>query len=217
MSNWAIEPSLVFSSSPVVPVMVIDKVEDALPMAQALSEGGIKVFEITLRTDAALDAIRTISNTMPDAMVGAGTVINEAQYDAAVAAGARFVISPGITTGLLEHARQGTAPLIPGCATPSEVMTALAHGYDHLKFFPAEVNGGVKALKAISAPLPQIRFCPTGGISPVNMNDYLALACVATIGGSWMLPADLIKAGDWSSITQLSAEAVAMAKGLQTA
>ncbi|MGI9283080.1 MAG: bifunctional 4-hydroxy-2-oxoglutarate aldolase/2-dehydro-3-deoxy-phosphogluconate aldolase [Endozoicomonas sp.] len=217
MSHWAIEPSLVFAASPVVPVMVINKVEEALPMAQALSQGGINVFEITLRTNAALEAIRTISTAMPEAMVGAGTVINEAQYDAAVAAGVKFVISPGITTGLLEHASKGVAPLIPGCATPSEVMTALAHGYDHLKFFPAEVNGGVKALKAISAPLPQVRFCPTGGISPANMNDYLALNCVATIGGSWMLPADLVKAGNWQAITQLSAEAIALSKGQQTA
>jgi 2-dehydro-3-deoxyphosphogluconate aldolase/(4S)-4-hydroxy-2-oxoglutarate aldolase len=212
MSHWVIEPAKVFAASPVVPVMVIDRVEDAVPTARALSEGGITVFEVTLRTEAALSAIKAISEAMPDALVGAGTVINEAQYVAAVAAGAKFIISPGMTSGLLEHAQKGSVPLIPGCATPSEVMTALACGYDHLKFFPAEVNGGVKALKAISASLPQIRFCPTGGISPSNMKDYLALNCVATVGGSWMLPAALINVGNWQEITRLSAEAIGLAK-----
>ncbi|KEI72521.1 bifunctional 4-hydroxy-2-oxoglutarate aldolase/2-dehydro-3-deoxy-phosphogluconate aldolase [Endozoicomonas elysicola] len=210
MSQWATQPAAVFAASPIVPVMVIDHIEDAVPMAQALSEGGIKVFEITLRTDAALEAIRQIAEAMPDAMVGAGTVINASQYDAAVAAGARFVISPGMTPELLAHASQSSAPLIPGCATPSEVMQALSHGYDHLKFFPAEVNGGVKALKAISAPLPQVRFCPTGGIGPDNIKEYLALSCVATIGGSWMLPADVVAARNWPEISRLAAEAVAL-------
>lgn len=211
MNQWQVKPSDVFSASPVVPVMVIERPEDALPMAKALSVGGINVFEITLRTEAALDAIRLISETMPDAMVGAGTVIDEAQYDAAVTAGAKFVISPGMTEALLKHAKTQSAPLIPGCATASEVMLALSHGYDHLKFFPAEANGGVKVLKAISAPLSTVRFCPTGGISTANMRDYLALNCVSTIGGSWMLPAGLIAAGEWSEITRLSAEAVALA------
>lgn len=178
-------------------------------MAQALSEGGIKVFEITLRTDAALEAVRQIAEAMPDAMVGAGTVINASQYDAAVAAGARFVISPGMTPELLAHASQSSAPLIPGCATPSEAMQALSHGYDHLKFFPAEVNVGVKVLKAISAPLPQVRFCPTGG-SGLIIKEYLALSCVATMGGSRMLPADIVAARNWSEISRLAAEAVAL-------
>ena len=210
MSQWTIHPSDVFAASPVVPVMVIEYVEDAVPMACALSEGGINVFEITLRTDAALEAIRQIKEAMPDTMVGAGTVINPVQYDAAVAAGAKFVISPGLTVELLAHAKNCSVPLIPGCATPSEVMQALSLDYDHLKFFPAEVNGGVKALKAISAPLPQVRFCPTGGIGPDNLKDYLSLSYVATIGGSWMVPQDLVVSRNWKAITRLAAEAVAM-------
>ena len=211
MNQWQVKPANVFSASPVVPVMVIERLQDTLPMAKALSAGGINVFEITLRTEAALDAIRLISETMPEAMVGAGTVINEAQYDAAVKAGAKFVICPGMTETLLKYAKTQSVPLIPGCATASEVMLALSQGYNHLKFFPAEANGGIKALKAISAPLASVRFCPTGGINAANMKDYLALNCVSTIGGSWMLPAGLIEAGDWSEITRLSEEAVSLA------
>ncbi|MGL4546287.1 MAG: bifunctional 4-hydroxy-2-oxoglutarate aldolase/2-dehydro-3-deoxy-phosphogluconate aldolase [Plesiomonas sp.] len=208
--NWTVSPADVFATSPVVPVMVINHVADAVPMAKALADGGITVFEVTLRTDAALDAIRAIADAMPEAMIGAGTVINPEQYDAAVAAGAKFIISPGCTRELLDHAKQHSTPLIPGVATPSEVMQALAQGYTHLKFFPAEANGGVTALKAIAAPLPQVRFCPTGGVSPKNVHDYLSAKCVATVGGSWMLPADAIAAHDWATITRLSAEAVAL-------
>lgn len=210
MKNWKVSPAEVFAASPVVPVMVISDLEQAVPMAQALLAGGISVFEITLRTPVALAAIERIAKAMPEAMVGAGTVINAEQYDAAVAAGARFVISPGMTPALLVHAAKGTAPLIPGLATASEVMQALEAGYDHIKFFPAEANGGTKALAAITAPLSQVRVCPTGGIGPKNVADYLALKCVATVGGSWMLPADAIKAGNWDEVTRLSREAVAL-------
>lgn len=210
MKNWKVSPVEVFAASPVVPVMVISDLEQAVPMAQALLAGGISVFEITLRTPVALAAIERIAKAMPEAMVGAGTVINAEQYDAAVAAGARFVISPGMTPALLAHAAKGTAPLIPGLATASEVMQALEAGYDHIKFFPAEANGGTKALAAITAPLSQVRVCPTGGIGPKNVADYLALKCVATVGGSWMLPADAIKAGNWDEVTRLSREAVAL-------
>ena len=210
MKQWTLQPADVFAASPVMPVMVIERVEDALPMARALADGGINIFEVTLRTSAALKAISVIAEHMPDTIVGAGTVINETQYDAAVEAGAQFVISPGITENLLRHALLGKAPLIPGCATVSEIMTALAHGYEWLKFFPAEVNGGVKALKAISGPLPQVHFCPTGGISPANMKDYLSLSSVQTVGGSWMLPADSIKAGRWDELTRLAEEAIAI-------
>ncbi|WP_290437388.1 bifunctional 4-hydroxy-2-oxoglutarate aldolase/2-dehydro-3-deoxy-phosphogluconate aldolase, partial [Aeromonas caviae] len=152
MQNWKVTPAEVFAASPLVPVMVINDLEQALPMAKALLDGGISVFEITLRTPVALDAIALIAKAMPDAMVGAGTVLNCAQFDAAVAAGARFVISPGMTPALLAHAAKSTAPLIPGVATPSEVMQALEAGYDHLKFFPAEANGGTKALSASDGP-----------------------------------------------------------------
>ncbi|WP_434359964.1 bifunctional 4-hydroxy-2-oxoglutarate aldolase/2-dehydro-3-deoxy-phosphogluconate aldolase [Parasalinivibrio latis] len=210
MTNWKVDPKAVFAASPVVPVMVIEKVEDAVPMAEALLAGGISVFEITLRTDCALDAIAAIAEAKPEAMVGAGTVLTTEQYDAAVAAGARFVISPGMTPALLAHAKNGPAPLIPGTSTPSEIMQAMEMGYTHLKFFPAEANGGAKALGAIAAPLPQVRFCPTGGISPANVDQYTSLKCVATVGGSWMLPKAAIDAGDWAEVTRLSKEAVAL-------
>ncbi|WP_022942357.1 bifunctional 4-hydroxy-2-oxoglutarate aldolase/2-dehydro-3-deoxy-phosphogluconate aldolase [Psychromonas hadalis] len=208
--NWTISPSDVFAASPIVPVMVINNVADAVPMAKALAAGGITIFEVTLRTDAALDAISAIAQAMPEAMIGAGTIINAQQYDAVVVAGAKFVISPGFSLALLEHAAKGTAPLIPGVSTPSEIITALELGYDHLKFFPAEANGGAPALKAMAAPLPQVRFCPTGGISPSNVAQYMALNCVATVGGSWMLPNEAIVAGDWEKVTELSKQAVAL-------
>jgi len=213
--SWQVEPAAVFAASPVVPVMVIKRVEDAVPMAKALAEGGITVFEITLRTPAALDAIRAIAQALPDTLVGAGTVLTPEQYDAAVEAGAKFIISPGYTRTLMEHAKQGSAPLIPGVATPSEIMTALELGYDHLKFFPAEANGGAAALKAIAAPLAQVKFCPTGGVSPKNVADYVALGCVATVGGTWMLPADAIDSGDWATITALTKEAVELVNSLK--
>ena len=213
--NWTLSPATVFAASPVVPVMVIDDLAHAVPMAKALAAGGITVFEITLRTPVALDAIRAIREAMPDAWVGAGTILNPQQYDEAVAAGAQFIISPGFTDKLLVHAAANAVPLIPGISTPSEVMTALDLGYTHLKFFPAEANGGAPALQAISAPLAQVKFCPTGGIGPKNVAAYLALKCVATVGGSWMIPADKVKAGDWAGITALSAEAVALINGLK--
>ncbi len=208
--SWLIEPQEVLNSSPIVPVMVIKDVEDAVPMAAALLEGGISVFEITLRTEAALGAISAISKAFPDALVGAGTVLTPAQYDAAVEAGATFVISPGFTPKLLEHAAKGPAPILPGVSTPSEIMLAAEMGYTYLKFFPAEANGGAAALKAISAPLADIRFCPTGGINPDNMMKYLNLPCVAAIGGSWMLPADAIRDKNWQHITTLTKNALAM-------
>lgn len=206
--NWLISSAEVFAASPIVPVMVIKRVEDAVPLAKALSDGGINVFEITLRTDAALDAIKAISEAMPDSVVGAGTIITTEQYDAAVAAGAKFVISPGSTVQLLKHAAKGTAPLIPGATTPSEIMMALELGYDHLKFFPAEASGGAAALKAMAAPLPNVKFCPTGGVSLSNLAQYQSIDCVATVGGTWMIPADAIEQGDWARITQLTKEAV---------
>jgi len=213
--KWILQPQAVFSASPVVPVMVIKKLEDALPMAKALQAGGINVFEITLRSSVALDAIKLLSKEVPDALVGAGTVLSAEQYDQAVAAGAKFVISPGATPALLKHAAASDVALIPGTATPSEMMQALELGYDHLKFFPAEINGGAPALKAISAALPQLSFCPTGGVSPKNVANYLAVDCVKTIGGSWMIPNDAVAAGDWAKVTELTAEAVALVKSLR--
>lgn len=206
--NWIVSPQQVFASSPVVPVMVIENLDDAVPMAKALAKGGINIFEITLRTSAALEAITAIRKALPDSLVGAGTILNAQQYDDAVEAGAQFIISPGYSEVLLKHAANSSVALIPGVSTPSEIVTALEHGYDHLKFFPAEANGGAPALKAISGPLPQVTFCPTGGINLKNIADYRAIKSVATVGGSWMLPADAIKAKDWNKIEELAREAV---------
>lgn len=206
--KWKLSVKDIFNASPVLPVMVIKQIEDVEPMAQALLEGGICVFEITLRTDVALEAIKRISKAFPEAIVGAGTVINIEQYDAVVKAGAKFAISPGATEELLMHAAKGKIALVPGTATPSDMMKALELGYDHLKFFPAEVNGGVAALKAISAALPQLKFCPTGGISEKNLAHYLALDCVVSVGGSWMLPNDAIEVKDWAKVTALTKQAV---------
>ncbi|WIH22839.1 bifunctional 4-hydroxy-2-oxoglutarate aldolase/2-dehydro-3-deoxy-phosphogluconate aldolase [Photobacterium damselae] len=209
-NNWTIAPQDVFAISPIIPVMVIERIEDAIPMAKALMEGGISIFEITLRTPVALEAMTLIANELPQALVGAGTVLTCAQYDAAVQAGAKFAISPGMSPTLLLHAQQGTVPLIPGVATPSEIMQALELGYDHLKFFPAEAYGGAQTLKAISAPLPQVTFCPTGGINTANVIEYKTVKSVATIGGSWMLQKDLIAQGQWEEITKLTKEAVTL-------
>lgn len=214
--NWNLDPKDVFSASPVIPVMVIKKLEDALLMAKALQAGGINVFEITLRSAVALDAIKLLSKEVPDALVGAGTVLSAEQYDQAVAAGAKFVISPGATPALLKHAAAREVPLIPGTATPSEMMQALELGYSYVKFFPAEINGGAAALKAISAALPQLSFCPTGGVSPKNVASYVAVNCVKTVGGSWMIPNDAVAAGDWAKVTQLTKEAVELVTSLRS-
>ncbi|MGY6773272.1 bifunctional 4-hydroxy-2-oxoglutarate aldolase/2-dehydro-3-deoxy-phosphogluconate aldolase [Gallibacterium sp. ZY190522] len=214
--NWNLDPKDVFNASPVIPVMVIKKLEDALPMAKALQAGGINVFEITLRSAVALDAIKLLSKEVPDALVGAGTVLSAEQYDQAVAAGAKFVISPGATPALLKHAAEREVPLIPGTATPSEMMQALELGYSYVKFFPAEINGGAAALKAISAALPQLSFCPTGGVSPKNVANYVAVNCVKTVGGSWMIPNDAVAAGDWAKVTQLTKEAVELVTSLRS-
>lgn len=210
MKNWKIQPKDIFDASPIIPVMVIDRLEDAIPMAQALLDGGLSVFEITLRTPVALQAINDIAMKFPQAYVGAGTVTSVELYDAAVKAGAQFVISPGMTAELLTHARQGSVPLIPGTSTPSEMMTAIQAGYTYLKFFPAEANGGVKALAAISAPLPQIKFCPTGGISPENVKDYINLKSVSTVGGTWMLPKANEQNVDWKKVTEKTKQAIAL-------
>ncbi len=206
--DWKHLPEKIFAHSPIIPVMVIHDIEDAVPLAQALAKGGIDVFEITLRTPVAIDAIKAIAEAMPNSLVGAGTVLTTEQYDQCVEAGAKFIISPGAPSYLLQHAASKSIPLIPGVSTPTEIMTALDLGYDHLKFFPAEANGGVKTLKAISAPLPQISFCPTGGITAQNIADYQQLSCVKTVGGTWMIPANAIEAKNWEAITQLTKEAV---------
>lgn len=192
-----------------MPVMVIQNLDDAVPLAQALVDGGIKVLEITLRTPIALDAIKLISENVKDAIVGAGTIINPEQLKAAEDAGAVFAISPGLTPSLLSAAVAGNIALIPGIASLSELMLGMEYGLDHFKFFPAEAAGGIPMLKAIAGPVPQVTFCPTGGISPENYNAYLALSNVACVGGSWLAPADAVKAKNWAKVTELAKLAIA--------
>ena len=206
--QWRIQPEEVLRQGPVVPVMVIEKLEQAVPLARALVAGGIRVLEITLRTPVALEAIRIISREVDGALVGAGTVTRAEELTAVAEAGAVFAISPGLTGELLDAANQGPIALIPGIATISELMTGLARGYNHFKFFPAEAAGGVKMLKAMAGPFPQITFCPTGGITPANYRDYLALKNVACIGGSWVAPQAAMDQEDWPRISALAREAV---------
>lgn len=207
--RWRKEPEEILRQGPVVPVMVIQKLEHAVPLAKALMDGGIRVLEITLRTPVAVEAIRAIRRDVPDAMVGAGTVIRPEELTVVAEAGAVFAISPGLTVELLQAANEGPIPLIPGIATVSEMMTGLALGYTYFKFFPAEAAGGVKMLKAIAGPFPQITFCPTGGITPDNYRDYLTLGNVACVGGSWLAPQESVDNRDWARITALTREAVA--------
>ena len=206
--QWRIQPEEVLRQGPVVPVMVIEKLEQAVPLARALVAGGIRVLEITLRTPVALEAIRIISREVSGALVGAGTVTRAEELTAVAESGAVFAISPGLTGELLDAANQGPIALIPGIATISELMTGLARGYNHFKFFPAEAAGGVKMLKAMAGPFPRITFCPTGGITPANYRDYLALKNVACIGGSWVAPQTAMDQEDWPRISALAREAV---------
>lgn len=210
--NWKMTPEEVFSAGPVVPVLVIKDVAHAVPLAKALIAGGIRVLEVTLRTDAALDVIKKIADEVPEAIIGAGTVTNKEQLQQVIDAGAKFAISPGLTTELLKAGNEGSIALIPGVSSISELMTAKDLGYTHLKFFPAEASGGVKALKAIGGPCPEITFCPTGGISPSNYNDYLALSNVKCCGGSWLAPEEAMKNGEWDKITELAKQAIAGVK-----
>lgn len=211
-TKWKYSPEEIFAAGPVVPVLVINDVEKAVPLAKALMEGGIKVLEVTLRTPAAIDVIKRIAQEVPDSLIGAGTVTNAQQLKAVVEAGAKFAISPGMTADLLKAGMDSEIPLIPGISSISDLMKGKDAGYTHMKFFPAEASGGVKAIKSISGPFPDVTFCPTGGIGPNNYNDYLALNNVKCVGGSWLAPDDAIESGDWARITQLAKEAVAGAK-----
>jgi 2-dehydro-3-deoxyphosphogluconate aldolase/(4S)-4-hydroxy-2-oxoglutarate aldolase len=199
----------VMGTAPVIPVIVIDRVEDALPLARALVAGGLRVLEVTLRTPAALDALRAMCS-VPGAIVGAGTVLDAAQYDAAIDAGAQFVVSPGLTERLAIAARQRVVPLLPGTATASEVMRAREAGFTRLKFFPAESAGGVGALKSLCSVFRDVRFCPTGGITAASARAYLAVPQIVCVGGSWPMPAESIARGDWSRIEVLAREASAL-------
>jgi len=190
--------------APVIPVVVIEDARAAVPMARALVAGGAPAIEVTLRTAAALEAVRAIAAEVEDAVVGVGTVLTQADLLAAYEAGARFAVSPGATARLLDAAEDIPLPLLPGAATASEAMALLERGYRHLKFFPAVPAGGAKLLAAWAGPLPQLRFCPTGGISAASAADFLALPNVLCVGGSWLTPADRLAAGDWAGIEQLA-------------
>ena len=194
----------------VVPVLTIDKAETALPLARALVAGGLTILEIPLRTPTAMAAMAQIAAEVPGALVGAGTVLTPEQGDEAIAAGAKFLVSPGMTPSLLEAAQEWPVPFLPGVATASEAMSLADFGYRMLKFFPAEPAGGVAALKALAAPLADIRFCPTGGIDLAKAPSYLALPNVVTVGGSWVAPAKAIAAADWGAIEKLAREASAL-------
>lgn len=211
--NWLLTPKELFAMGPIVPVLVIENVEDAVPIAKALMAAGIKVLEVTLRTASAIEVIRTIAQQLPDAVIGAGTITNRAQLQQAVEAGAKFAISPGLTKDLLKAGNEGNIALIPGISSISEMMDAIDLGYDHLKFFPAEASGGVKAIKSIGGPFPDIRFCPTGGINLNNVRDYLALPNVACCGGSWLVSDQIIADKNWPAITELAKQALAHVKG----
>ncbi len=194
----------------VMPVIVIERREDAVPLARALVAGGIRVLEVTLRTPAALDAVRAIAAEVPEAVVGVGTLLNAAQVADVCAAGARFAVSPGWSASVADAVRDQGLPWLPGVMTPSDVMTTNDKGFRALKLFPAEQAGGIAMLRALAGPFPDIVFCPTGGITAATAGAYLALANVACVGGSWLTPAAKVAAGDWSGITELARAAVAL-------
>ena len=206
----AMAPISLASHGPVIPVIVVDRLEQAVPLAMALVAGGVLVLEVTLRTPVALAAIEAMARAVPEAIVGAGTLRCAADARAARDAGARFAVSPGYAREIGAACRDAGLPLLPGVATAGEVMAASADGYDFLKFFPASAAGGVPMLKALAGPFPDIAFCPTGGISAETAPQYLALPNVRVVGGSWLTPADALHAGDWARITQLARAAAAL-------
>lgn len=197
------------SLAPIIPVIVVDDVADAIPLAEALVRGGLPVLEVTLRTDCALEVIKAMA-TVKGARVGAGTLVTTQDVSDVVAAGATFGVTPGSPGPLVDAVLEANLPLLPGAATATEAMTLQARGFEVLKFFPAEAAGGIKMLKGLGGPLPGISFCPTGGVSPENAPDYLALPNVVCAGGSWIAPLDLVKAGDWDEIETRARAAAAL-------
>ncbi|WRC75387.1 bifunctional 4-hydroxy-2-oxoglutarate aldolase/2-dehydro-3-deoxy-phosphogluconate aldolase [Helicobacter pylori] len=200
----------VLQISPIVPVVVIEDIKDAVPLAQSLVEGGIQIIEVTLRSSCALEAIELIAKNVPKMRVGVGTILNPTQLEQAQNRGAEFLISPGLTIKLLEYAKKKDMPLIPGVSSSSEVMQALELGYNVLKFFPAEYCGGVKLLNAFNGPFKGVKFCPTGGISADNMRSYLNLENVLCVGGSWLTPKNLIQNKEWDKITEICKRSLAL-------
>ena len=196
----------------IVPVVVIENVEDAVPLAKALCAGGLPCAEVTFRTAAAAGAIKAMTDAFPNMCVGAGTVLNAAQVDAAVEAGSKFIVSPGLNPRIVKYCVEKGIVITPGCANPSDVEQAIENGLEVVKFFPAEPAGGLNYIKAIAAPYVGVNFMPTGGISPKNVKDYLAYNRIIACGGSWMVKGDLIKAGEWDKIKELTAEAAQIVK-----
>ena len=209
-TQMAISIEEIMTAAPVIPVVVVDDSKIAVKLAQALVDGGLPAIEVTLRTPNAINCIRAIADEVPGAIAGAGTVLETADIEAVTKAGARFMVSPGAPEYLLSAAKDQEIPLLPGVATASEMMTALHHGYKHLKFFPAAAAGGSAYLKSVGGPLISLKFCPTGGISPTNAKEYLALGNVLCVGGSWVAPADLMAAGDWAGIAGLARDAATL-------
>ncbi len=201
------------TTGPMIPVLTIERLEDAAPLAHALTQGGLRPLEVTLRTDCALEAIAIIAREVPDAIVGAGTVLNAGDFDRAIRAGARFVVSPGLTDPLIAAARSNGVPFLPGVATAGEIMRGLDAGLTRFKFFPAESSGGVAALKALNGPLPHCRFCPTGGVTAQTAPAWLDLPNVLCVGGAWVAPVEAIRAGDWPRITAFAATAAQLSHG----
>lgn len=200
----------------IVPVVVLEKTEDAVPLADALLKGGISFMEITFRTACAADCIEIISKEVPDMTVGAGTVLNMEQAKLAVEKGADFIVSPGLDEETVKWAIENNIPVVPGCVTPTEIMKAISLGLNVIKFFPADVYGGIKAIKALSAPFGQVKFLPTGGVSEANLQDFIGNKSVAAVGGSWVCKKDDIANHDWDKITALSANAVKIIKETRT-
>ena len=207
------ETAAIMTLAPVIPVLTVASVEDGVAQAKALAAGGLYAIEVTLRTPSALAAIRAIAKSVPDAVVGAGTIVSAEQIEEAVAAGAKFLVSPGSPPALAKAAAQSPVPFLPGCATASEAMALRELGFRALKLFPAEAAGGVRLLASLAAPLPDLRFCPTGGIDFEKASTYLKLPNVACVGGSWMLPADALATGDYGKVETLAADAAKLVRG----
>lgn len=202
----------ILALAPVVPVITVEHLDHAVPLARALCAGGLRVLEVTLRTPAALPAIEAMRKAVPDAVVGVGTLARPGDFVTAANAGAQFGVSPGLTAEMAAAARAASFPMLPGIMTPTDLLAGLGWGYDTFKLFPAQQAGGIGMLKALGAPFPEVVFCPTGGISRATAPDFLALPNVACVGGSWVAPADKIRAGDWAAIEALAKDAASLAK-----
>ena len=211
MQNNIQKLDIICASAPVIPVLTLNNAQQAIGIGKALVDGGLIVLEITLRSAYGLTAIKQLKQALPNAIIGAGTVITPEQYEACVEAGADFIVSPGFTEELLQHGSQSTVPLLPGIASVSEAMQGMALGYRRVKLFPAAVVGGVDILNAIGGPISELKFCPTGGIKPTNAADYLALDNVMCVGGTWLTPAEAVQQGNWQAIEELAKQACALA------